>query len=121
MKGILSGIAAIHSHQIIHRDLTPRNVLYDGEKLKVTDFGLSRQAEAITQGYYTPGVCTCCYRSPEVLLKQHYSYPMDVWSIGCIFYELFTNKICFPGDSEANQVMRIFRTLGTPTFGQIGF
>lgn len=60
-------------------------------------------------------VVTLWYRAPEILLgDQLYSTPVDVWSIGCIFAEMVTSKPLFPGDSEIDELFRIFRTLGTP-------
>lgn len=58
---------------------------------------------------------TLWYRSPEVLLgSARYSTPVDIWSIGTIFAELATKKPLFHGDSEIDQLFRIFRALGTP-------
>ncbi|XP_061261042.1 cyclin-dependent kinase 1 isoform X3 [Bos javanicus] len=60
-------------------------------------------------------VVTLWYRSPEVLLgSARYSTPVDIWSIGTIFAELATKKPLFHGDSEIDQLFRIFRALGTP-------
>jgi len=59
---------------------------------------------------------TLWYRAPEVLLGcQRYSCPVDVWSIACIFAEMVTKRPLFHGDSEIDQLFRIFRILGTPT------
>ncbi|XP_008580679.1 PREDICTED: cyclin-dependent kinase 3 isoform X4 [Galeopterus variegatus] len=61
-------------------------------------------------------VVTLWYRAPEILLgSKFYSTAVDVWSIGCIFAEMVTRKALFPGDSEIDQLFRIFRTLGTPS------
>ncbi|XP_074871007.1 cyclin-dependent kinase 3 isoform X4 [Carettochelys insculpta] len=61
-------------------------------------------------------VVTLWYRAPEILLGcKYYSTAVDVWSVGCIFAEMVTRKALFPGDSEIDQLFRIFRTLGTPT------
>ncbi|XP_074777926.1 cyclin-dependent kinase 3 isoform X3 [Athene noctua] len=61
-------------------------------------------------------VVTLWYRAPEILLGcRYYSTAVDIWSIGCIFAEMVTRKALFPGDSEIDQLFRIFRTLGTPT------
>ncbi|XP_030900722.2 cyclin-dependent kinase 3 isoform X3 [Melopsittacus undulatus] len=61
-------------------------------------------------------VVTLWYRAPEILLGcKYYSTPVDIWSVGCIFAEMVTRKALFPGDSEIDQLFRIFRTLGTPT------
>jgi len=64
---------------------------------------------------YTHEVVTLWYRAPEILLgSKNYSTPVDIWSIGCIFVEMLTKRPLFPGDSEIDELFRIFRTLGTP-------
>jgi serine/threonine protein kinase len=58
---------------------------------------------------------TLWYRAPEVLLgSKLYSTSVDIWSIACIFGEMVLKQAVFPGDSEIDQLFRIFRTLGTP-------
>ena len=53
---------------------------------------------------------TLWYRAPEILLGScHYSTPVDVWSVGCIFAEMVTQRPLFPGDSEIDELFRIFR------------
>jgi serine/threonine protein kinase len=59
-------------------------------------------------------VVTLWYRSPEVLLGTSYATPVDLWSCGCIFAELFTRKPLFPGQYEVDQLAKIFAVLGTP-------
>lgn len=55
-------------------------------------------------------VVTLWYRAPEVLLNtQRYGCPIDIWSIGCIFAEMAQGKPLFQGDSEIDQLFRIFR------------
>jgi cyclin-dependent kinase 2 len=64
---------------------------------------------------YTHEVITLWYRAPEILLGvKYYSTTVDIWSVGCIFAEMLTKKALFAGDSEIDQLFRIFRTLGTP-------
>jgi serine/threonine protein kinase len=61
-------------------------------------------------------VVTLWYRAPEILLGgKQYSTPVDVWSIGCIFAEMAMRQPLFPGDSQIDQLFRIFRAFGTPT------
>ncbi|XP_065003631.1 cell division control protein 2 homolog isoform X2 [Musa acuminata AAA Group] len=60
-------------------------------------------------------VVTLAYRAPEILLgSRHYSTPVDLWSIGCIFVEMVNRCPLFCGDSEISQLFKIFRVLGTP-------
>lgn len=111
-----SGIAFCHSHRVLHRDLKPQNLLIDKQtnSLKLADFGLAR-AFAIPLRAYTHEVVTLWYRAPEILLgAKQYSTPVDVWSIGCIFAEMINQSPLFPGDSEIDQLFKIFRSLGTP-------
>ena len=57
-------------------------------------------------------VVTLWYRAPEVLLgSQRYSTPVDIWSIGCIFAEMVSKRPLFHGDSEIDQLFRIFRSV----------
>ncbi|KAH8021518.1 hypothetical protein HPB51_015914 [Rhipicephalus microplus] len=113
---IVDAILFCHRRRVLHRDLKPANVLIDDNGgLKVADFGLCR-AFTLPVGIFTHEVVTLWYRAPEILLgASRYSTPVDVWSIGCIFFELLTGKTLFRGDSEIDQLFRIFRVLGTPT------
>lgn len=113
---ITQGILFCHQRRTMHRDLKPQNLLIDKNGvIKLADFGLAR-AFGIPIRVYTHEVVTLWYRAPEVLLgAPRYSYPIDVWSIGCIFSEMATRKPLFHGDSEIDQLFKIFRILSTPT------
>ncbi|CAA6663366.1 unnamed protein product [Spirodela intermedia] len=113
---ILRGIAYCHSHRVLHRDLKPQNLLIDRRTnaLKLADFGLAR-AFGIPVRTFTHEVVTLWYRAPEILLgSRHYSTPVDMWSVGCIFAEMVNQRPLFPGDSEIDELFKIFRVLGTP-------
>jgi cyclin-dependent kinase len=113
---LLIGIKYCHQKGIMHRDLKPQNLLIEnGIKLKIADFGLSRNF-SIPIGKFTHEVVTLWYRSPEILLgAKCYSTPIDLWSIGCILAEMLIGTPLFVGESELEQTLAIFRILGTPS------
>lgn len=116
VRSMLRGVAFCHAHRVLHRDLKPQNLLVDRATgtIKLADFGLAR-AFGLPVRAYTHEVVTLWYRAPEILLGgKHYSTPVDVWSVGCIMAELATGRPLFPGDSEIDQLFKIFQTLGTP-------
>ncbi|XP_058985397.1 cyclin-dependent kinase 1-like [Musca domestica] len=113
---ITSAILFCHRRIVLHRDLKPQNLLIDKNGIiKMADFGLGRSF-GIPVRIYTHEIVTLWYRAPEVLLgSPRYSCPVDIWSIGCIFAEMATRKPLFQGDSEIDQLFRMFRILKTPT------
>lgn len=116
MYQLNNAILFCHQRRIIHRDLKPQNLLIDLKGvIKIADFGLGR-AFGVPVRVYTHEVVTLWYRAPEILLGgNRYSCPIDIWSLGCIFAEMCCLRPLFQGDSEIDQLFRIFRVLTTPT------
>lgn len=113
---LFKGIAYCHNKRVLHRDLKPQNLLINKKgELKLADFGLAR-AFGVPMKNYSHEVVTLWYRAPDVLLGSgKYSTPIDIWSIGCIFAEMATGRALFPGGNTNDQLIHIFRILGTPT------
>ena len=113
---ILKGVDYIHKKKVLHRDLKPQNILINKENIvKIGDFGLAR-GYGIPVKNYTHEVVTLWYRPPDVLLgNKNYGTTVDMWSIGCIFAEMVSGKALFTGNSEHDQLKKIFEIKGTPT------
>jgi cyclin-dependent kinase 2 len=117
MYQLIQGILHCHQRRIIHRDLKPQNLLVDPKThtIKLADFGLAR-AFSVPIRTLTHEIETLWYRAPEVLLGQkEYALGVDMWAIGCIFSEFVETKPLFQGDSEIDQIFKIFQFHGTPT------
>ena len=116
MWQLLRGIAFCHDNRVLHRDLKPQNLLINNTgQLKLADFGLAR-AFGIPVNTFSNKVVTLWYRAPDVLLgSRTYNTSIDIWSAGCIMAEMFTGRPLFPGTTNEDQLMKIFRLMGTPS------
>uniref|UniRef100_G3P601 Cyclin-dependent kinase 7 n=1 Tax=Gasterosteus aculeatus aculeatus TaxID=481459 RepID=G3P601_GASAC len=112
----LQGLEYMHQHWVLHRDLKPNNLLLDGSGvLKLADFGLAK-AFGSPNRVYTHQVVTRWYRSPELLFgARMYGVGVDMWAVGCILAELLLRIPFLAGDSDLDQLTKIFEALGTPT------
>ena len=126
---LTSAIAYLHSLQpmIVHRDLKPANVLLtDNDNIKVADFGLARQYEALKQinsseswySYYMNSkVGTRFYMAPEVM-DNHYTEKSDIFSLGIVFYAILEEKYFPLSSSSASRVYGAFvKPNGTTPIG----
>uniref|UniRef100_A0A3Q3XDM3 Cyclin-dependent kinase 7 n=1 Tax=Mola mola TaxID=94237 RepID=A0A3Q3XDM3_MOLML len=97
-------------------DLKPNNLLLDGNGvLKLADFGLAK-AFGSPNRVYTHQVVTRWYRSPELLFgARMYGVGVDMWAVGCILAELLLRIPFLAGESDLDQLTKIFEALGTPT------
>jgi len=115
MKQILEGVHYLHSRSIIHRDIKGANILIGKDGLvKLADFGLARAFNPHKQGIqYTNRVVTLWYRAPELLLgSRSYTDTVDLWSVGCVFAEMFLGRVLFPGEKEEQQMQLLYEKCG---------
>ncbi|XP_009799688.1 mitogen-activated protein kinase 9 isoform X2 [Nicotiana tabacum] len=116
---LMRGLKYIHTANIFHRDLKPKNILANADcKLKICDFGLARVSfnDVPSAIFWTDYVATRWYRAPELCgsFFSKYTPAIDIWSIGCIFAELLSGKPLFPGKNVVHQLDLITDLLGTP-------
>lgn len=127
MRQLFEGLDYMHHKGIVHRNLKPDNILVSSSgNLKISDFTLSRLT-SIPHGVYTPEdpkerdrsgreARRLWYRAPELLFRKDiYGFEVDIWTAGCLLAELASGQPLFNGESEIEQLFKIFKLLGTPT------
>jgi serine/threonine protein kinase len=114
VRQLLCAVQYVHRNWIVHRDIKLPNLLYNSKgQLKLADFGLARALSHPAPENLTQTVVTLWYRAPELLLGSAvYSFPIDIWSVGCILGELLLSSPLLPGSSELDQMKWIFHLLG---------
>jgi len=112
----LQGLEYLHTNWILHRDLKPNNLLVDSKGcLKLGDFGLAKFFGSPNR-QYTHMVVTRWYRAPELLFgAKNYGTGVDIWAVGCIVAELLLRVPFLAGETDLDQLAKIFQALGTPT------
>jgi hypothetical protein len=115
IQQLIAGLHVCHSHEIMHLDIKPENILVDAsDVIKYCDFGLSRPV--YNQEPTNEIVCSLWYRPPEVLLGEYiFDFSVDIWSLGCIFVELERKQPLIRGTGPFDQLLCIFMQFGTPT------
>ncbi len=121
-KQIAEALEAAHGQGVIHRDLKPANVMIREDRtVKVLDFGLAKamaeestantdaNSPTITANYTRPGVVlgTAAYMSPEQARGRSLDKRTDIWSFGCVLYELLTSKRTFDGQTTSDVLAKI--------------
>ena len=95
---ICAGLAAAHDCGLLHRDLKPANIMLDGRgRVRITDFGLALSSDDATGRSETAG--TPAYMAPEQIGKGEASVRSDIYSLGLVFYELFTGHLPYQANT----------------------
>ena len=110
----LKALEFMHRNGIFHRDIKPENILLRGDQVKLADLGSCKGI--YSKPPFTEYISTRWYRSPECLLTDgYYNYKMDIWGLGCVFFEILTLAPLFPGDDEIDEVNKINYIIGSPS------
>ena len=109
---IAQGLSILKKKRIIHCDIKPENILYDSRSdlFKICDFGISCYADG-KKGF---PVQTTYYRSPEVIFRKEYDFSIDIWSFGCIIYEIIYGNIFLQYKDEEVCFVKMIEKLGMP-------
>jgi serine/threonine protein kinase len=125
MTQMFLGIEYMHSQGVIHRDLKPANLLWfitadNKAAIKLCDFGLAKVHTP--HGPMTPRVVTSWYRAPEICVKDtQYGYPSDIWSAGCILFEMVSKKALLINsvDDDIKLLSKIIGLIPEPPYDEI--
>jgi serine/threonine protein kinase len=106
---IASGLAYLHSLGILHRDLKLSNLLLsvDYRRVKISDFGLAAKVVPQAGGERHTLCGTPNYMAPEVASRRPYSFPADLWSVGCLLYSMIMGRAPFQGRTVAHTLSNV--------------
>jgi NIMA (never in mitosis gene a)-related kinase 1/4/5 len=105
---LISGLCYLHDNKIIHRDIKPENIfLTEENKLKYGDLGISRISSTFNNKDLTHLVGSPNYMSPEIVNEKNYNNKSDIWSLGCVIYELITLNKLFNGNVTSSVLIQI--------------
>lgn len=105
IHGIGAGVAHLHDHGVVHRDLKPGNIFNDQGMVKIGDYGLSKFISCSRRSGQTESIGTVHYMAPEVA-NGRYGKEIDVYALGVILYEMLTGRVPFEGESVGEVLMK---------------
>lgn len=99
----------VHDRKILHRDLKTQNIFLTAKgDIKIGDFGIARVLQD-TYDCAQTAIGTPYYLSPEICQEKPYNQKTDIWSLGCILYELVTLRHAFNANSMKGLILKILR------------
>ena len=106
---VAQGVQALHSQDIIHADIKASNVLlYSDGSVRLTDYTLATKKWSSNEKF-THNVCTCTHRPLECLMRKSWDSSLDIWSLGCTFYEIAYGELLFPYQGAMEQNISRYR------------
>lgn len=119
VQQVLSSIAYLHEHDVVHRDIKSHNFLVDENlNIKLCDFGLARNKEALNQGSMQFSG-TPIYMAQELFLKKSYDQSVDIFALGTLLYEIYTGEIPYYGLDATDIKEKILKDPTLPSRGNI--
>ena len=100
---ICEGVKYLHSNNIIHRDIKPENLLFDGDIVKIIDFGWCVQGGDVRMTFWG----TLDYMAPEMIMGSGHSFKLDIWTLGILLYEMTHGYAPFTAKKEVDKAQQI--------------